>query len=160
MSWQSWLARGVGYGLAPFTGGASIPIGEAAAQGINASQGVNKAVDQQGAAVANAQQQLAQAGQTAGNVLNQQRADFQSFANVPFQTLAQLSGVSIPNVQPMALPQQGGTLASLAQPSGMQPPAGYDPQPRLRPEDAEILGRAVPRVSAQQRTASGYQRGA
>lgn len=161
MSWQSWIPRIGGYvasGFFPPAAPFILPATEALAQGIDAQQGVNKAVDQQGASVNAAQQRLDAAGQTAGNVLNQQLGNFQSFANVPFQTLAQLSGVNIPNVQPMALPQQGGTLARLSQ--GPQPPPGYDPQPRIRPEDAEIIGRAVPRVTTAQRTSSGYQRGA
>lgn len=150
MGWQSWLSRGIGYGLAPFTGGLSAGIGEGIAQGIDASKGIDKAVGQQTAATAGAQQRLDAAGQTAGNVLNQQRNDFQSFANAPFQTLAQLSGVSIPNVQPMAgLPQGGGTLASLT------PMAGVPAVP-MSPDVMPPQSNRRASLPAQQQFASGY----
>lgn len=150
MGWLSGLARIGGYALAPFTGGASIPIGEAVAQGIGSHDAVKKATGQQAASVAGAQQRLDAAGRTAGNVLNQQRGDYQSFANLPFQTLAQLSGIQVPDVQPMSFPMQGGTLASLT-PQAPAPLMSLDGQvlkPMPTPRRASL--------QAQQQTASGY----
>jgi hypothetical protein len=46
MSAWSWVARIGGYAAAPFTGGASIPIGEGIAQGISANEATNKQNEQ------------------------------------------------------------------------------------------------------------------
>ena len=122
MSWQSWVARIGGYAAAPWTGGASIPIGEAIAQGINANEGVDKAVGQQGAATASANQRLDAAGGVNKQVFDSQRRDFQSLANAPYQSLAQMSGIDIPNITPLSVsggvgpgasPMLSGTLGSV-----------------------------------------------
>src|SRR6185295_11476013 len=59
-----------------------------------------------------AQQQKAQ--QAAGDVYNQQRADFQNMAGQPFQTLGGLLGMNIAPVGPA-----NGRVVSTAQPMGV-----------------------------------------
>ena len=143
MSWKSWAARIGGYAAAPWTGGASIPIGEAIAQGIGAHEAINKAEKQQaaGTTAANA---------TIGQTYNQQRADYQNQANRPLQSLAQMSGIQIPDVGPVAL--NGGTLNAPS--AGVMPQSPEASAPAAPPVEAPASGAQAPLI---QQTASGYR---
>jgi hypothetical protein len=117
MSWSSWIPRIVGYAAAPFTGGASIAIGEGIAQGIGNKQALDKAKGEQQAATLEAQKQQQLANMASGDTLTQQRADAQNLFGQPYQTLGGLLGM---NIAPIGAPT--GTVMTSAAPTGM--PAG------------------------------------
>ena len=126
MGWGEWAARIGGYVAAPFTGGASIAIGEGIAQGLHNKGAVDKADATQQAATQQGLQQQQRALQTAGDVYGQQRADTQNLAGQSFQTLGGLMGM---NIQPIGPPV--GAMPSTASPTGM--PTGLVAANQTRP---------------------------
>lgn len=121
MSWKSWIPRIAGYGLAPFTGGASIAIGEGIAQGIGNSEAINTANQQQQAATQQAQR-------IGGDVYTQQRADAQNLFGQPYQTLGGLLGM---NIAPIGAP--GGQVQTTANPAGFPRGLVENSPPQIRP---------------------------
>jgi hypothetical protein len=100
VSWTSWIPRIAGYALAPLTGGASIPIGEAISQGIGNKQAVDKATGQQQTATNVAQAKEQNALMAEGDVYNQQRSDMQNLFGQGYQTLGGLMGMNIAPIGP------------------------------------------------------------
>ncbi len=126
MGWGEWVARIGGYVAAPFTGGASIPIGEGIAQGLHNNDAIKQADQTQQAATQQATQAQQRAMQTAGDVYGQQRQDTQNLAVAPYQTLGSLMGINIPSLgAPM------GNVPTTASPSGRKP--GLNPADQVAP---------------------------
>jgi hypothetical protein len=165
MGWKAWAARIGGYAAAPWTGGASIAIGEGLAQGLDRHEAVSEAREQQQAGTDRAQQRLDTAQAIQGNVYNQQRQDYQSLANAPYQALGGLMGLSIPSIGPVAFAGQQsqtpgpgfrggmnglepGTLQSPVDSKG-RPYAPMDP-------DAPRAPQPTPHQTAKLQTLSSY----
>lgn len=170
MGWGEWVARIGGYAAAPFTGGASIPIGEGIAQTLGNREAIADAnqTQQQATQQALGLQQGAQ--QTNLAALNQQRADYQHQANAPYQTLAGLAGITIPNVG--SIGWGGPQMSGQGPQAPTQPTAPVDPAigspmgkwARGAPTDdqrAEARGKWARPAEAQQsrqaQSQSGYQ---
>ena len=98
MAWKEWAARIGGYALAPYTGGASIAIGEGIAQGLHNNEAIKEADATTQAATQQGVQAQQGALQRAGDVYTQQRQDTQNLANAPYQTLGSLMGINIPSL--------------------------------------------------------------
>jgi hypothetical protein len=145
MSAWSWVARIGGYAAAPFTGGASIPIGEAIAQGISS----NEATDKQN-------EQLQAGNQAAMDVYGKTLQPAVDRGNAAGSTLAMMMGL------PTGAQQQAPTAAQEAPPL----PITQEPRkdiiksdmrmiPGLPPtEVAAIQGRLA---SLNQPSTSGYK---
>ncbi len=126
MGWGEWAARIGGYALAPWTGGASIAIGEGIAQGLHSKDAVKDATATQQAATNQAVDKQQTALRTAGDVYGQQRQDTQNLAGIPYQTLGGLMGLNIPSIgAPM------GNVPTTANPSGR--PRGLMPADQVAP---------------------------
>lgn len=146
MGWKSWAARIGGYAAAPWTGGASIPVGEAIAQGIESHGAVNTANQQQQAGTREAGERLGAAQTANAELYNQQRQDYQNLANAPFQTLGGLMGMAIPNIEPVNT--STGMIATHPMPMGrLRIPEGAAPGSMLGAPGTPITppGTSVPR---------------
>ncbi len=169
MGWGEWAARIGGYALAPFTGGASVPIGEGIAQGLHSNAAVKDATATQQAATQQAVGQQQSALRTAGDVYGQQRQDTQNLAGIPYQTLGGLMGMNIPAIGPAA-----GNVPSTASPMGFQrglvpaseaPPLGVQQgnfllpagAPQGMPTTLAQLAALAP-ATAKAKSTSGYKR--
>ncbi len=107
MSWKSWLPRIAGYGLAPFTGGASIPIGEGISQAVGNNEAIDQANAQQNAATDKATAEQQRATGIASDVYDTQRADLAPYRDMggqAFTTLGGLMGFSPSATAPSTAP--------------------------------------------------------
>lgn len=120
MSAWSWVARIGGYVAAPFTGGASIPIGEAVAQGISNQEASSKA-----------NQQLQAGNDKAIGLYGQTFAPYLNSGAQASNTLAGMMGFA-----PSGASNTGAPMAT---------PAAEPMPTRTRPEDAPVTGQAYPR---------------
>src|SRR5678815_2598814 len=93
MSWKAWVARAAGYGLAPFTGGASIPIGEGIAQGISGNEAIDTANAQQQAGTDRAVAEQQRASSVASDIYSQQRNDLAPWREQGGQAANTLGGL-------------------------------------------------------------------
>ena len=168
MAWKEWAARIGGYAAAPWTGGASIAIGEGLAQGFKANDAINDAKDTQEAATQQGLQRQQSALQTAGDVYGQQRADTQNLAGQPYQTLGSLMGMNIAPIGapagnvPMTPPP---TYVRSAQPPILQTDPGMasaamTPYPTMAaaPAEAATLKQLADLAGRQKKSTSGYGR--
>ena len=131
MNWKEALTRIGGYAgavgvtlagqpqLAPLI----ISGTEAAAQGMGSNRAIDQAVGQQQAGTNEALQRVGAAQTQNGVTVNQSRQDYQNLANVPYQTLGSMLGISIPNVRP--LDTSAGNMAANPHPTG--PPLRHVP---------------------------------
>ncbi|HEX2594698.1 MAG TPA: hypothetical protein VHL34_24560 [Rhizomicrobium sp.] len=93
MSWKAWVPRIAGYALAPWTGGASIAIGEGIAQGVSSNEAVDKANAQQQAGTDAAMAEQRRASGIASDVYQQQRNDLAPYRDMGGQAASTLGGL-------------------------------------------------------------------
>ncbi len=169
MSWKSWTARIVGYGLAPFTGGASIPIGEGIAQGIGSNKAIDEANAAQQAGTDRAVAEQQRASGIASDVYNQQRNDLAPWTQQGGQAANTLGGLlgftpTAPSAGMASTPSRASTATAtpslmVAASPGRQPTAnatmtGTYAGPRTLAEMGQPSQDAV--ASRQQTTQSSY----
>jgi hypothetical protein len=145
MAWE-WVARIGGYAAAPFTGGASIPVGEAIAQGISSHKAAGKA-----------EEQLQGANQQAVDLYGQALGPFVQQGQQASNTLGGLMGFApAPAGAPGGLASMGrSTTGATMYPNGTTG--------RIRPPDAPVTGQAQARpgslgqMAIPSQTASSYR---
>lgn len=119
-NFAKWGARIGGYIAAPYTGGASIGIGESIAKGIGNHQAASKANEQ------------LQAGNT--QAMDVYKQSFAPYTNLGSQAANTLGGL------------MGFAPSSSMAPIASMAPQATEPRPtRTRPDDAPVTGQAFPR---------------
>lgn len=113
--WKAWLPK-----VKEF-----LPLASDLVRGITANSALNKANKQQQEATDKALKINQGALETAGNVYQQQRQDTQNLANIPYQTLGNLMGITIPDIGPAS------NVVTSASPTGN--PTGLVPASQTRP---------------------------
>lgn len=93
MSWKSWAARIGGYAAAPWTGGASIAVGEGIAQGLEGNEAIDDANQAQQQATNQAVAEQQKASGISADVYQQQRADLAPYRDLGGQAFSTLGGL-------------------------------------------------------------------